>query len=100
MVAFDDFNVLVSHNEAKAYIELLVGVPLADGEMAKIKVTLRAPVKVIQEDGKPDYKMNFDTNFSVIHAEKHPTGTIQLEERDGLSWEIPSWISRHADCAP
>jgi FkbM family methyltransferase len=89
-VAFDDFNVLVSHNEAKDYIELMVSVPLADGEMAKIKVTIRAPVKFVEEDGKSDYSMNFDTNLSVVHVEKTPAGSIQMEERDGLKWEMPA----------
>jgi FkbM family methyltransferase len=88
-VKFDDFNALVHHNATKEYIDLLVSVPLADGALAKATVTLRAPVRLANEDGKYEYSMNFDTKLSVIQAEKNPTGNAEIAERDGLSWEIP-----------
>jgi FkbM family methyltransferase len=88
-IKFDDFNVLVRHNATKEYIDLFVSVPLADGALAKATVTLRAPDRFANEDGKGEYRMNFDTKLSVTQAEKNPTGKIEIAERDGLSWEIP-----------
>jgi FkbM family methyltransferase len=89
-VRFDDFNVVVNHSEVKEFIHILVNVPLADGAMAKAKVTLRAPVRFVDAEGKYQYKMNFDTKLSVTQAEKTPTGDIKVAEQDGLSWEIPA----------
>ncbi|MDA4132134.1 MAG: FkbM family methyltransferase, partial [Thaumarchaeota archaeon] len=89
-VRFDDFNVVVNHSEVKEFIHVLVNVPLTDGAMAKAKVTLRAPVRFVDAQGKYQYEMNFDTKLSVEQVEKTPTGEIKVAERDGLSWEIPA----------
>lgn len=88
-IGFDSYNVVVSHNEAREYIELIVGVPLTDGERAKVKVILLAPEKFVRPDGKAEYRMKFDTNISVVHVEKDPSGS-EVTAIDGLSWEIPA----------
>jgi FkbM family methyltransferase len=88
-VGFDSFNVVVNHNEAREYIELLVGVPLTDGERAKVKVILLAPEKLLRSDGRAEYSMKFDTSISVVHVEKDSKGN-EVAAIDGLSWEIPA----------
>lgn len=86
---FDYVNTLVIHDAAPDNIRLVVLAPLADGSASETKITLRTPSRLIHEDGKPEYRMVIDQNFSVTPTQREPPGSIRLETRDGLWWEIP-----------
>ena len=70
-------------------IELLVPVPLSDGASSEMKVTLGSPARLTHRDGGSEYRMNVNSNLSVTKSEKTPSGIVEVQSRDGLSWEIP-----------
>jgi FkbM family methyltransferase len=89
-VLFDPANLLVVQDPTAEYIQILVLVPLADGSATETKVTFGTPTKLFRPDGKLEYKMVIDSNFSITQSEKEPTGRVKVETRDGLKWEIPA----------
>jgi FkbM family methyltransferase len=88
-VDFEYVNMLVHQEGAADRIELLVNVPLVDGSVAETKVVIGSPVKFLRRDGRSEYSNKVDSNLTVTQTQKRATGRADLQNRDGLWWEIP-----------
>jgi FkbM family methyltransferase len=89
-IAFDHTNILVLQKTSADSIELLVLVPLSDGSSSEMRVTFGSPVRLIHHDGRYEYKIDINSNLTVTQSEKTPSGNVEVQSRDGLSWEIPA----------
>ena len=89
-VGFDHANMLVLQKTSEDSIELLILVPLSDGASSEMKVTLGSPVRLTHKDGGLEYRININNNLSVTQSEKTPSGNVEIQSRDGLTWEIPA----------
>lgn len=89
-VDFDKVNVLIQHYAFPDHIDMLVNVPLQDGSVAETKVILGSPLRFLYSDGRREYSMKVDNDFSVVQLERKAGRHVDAHSRDGLWWEIPS----------
>ncbi len=88
-VDFEYVNMLVHQEGASDRIDLLVNVPLVDGSVAETKVVIGSPVKFLRRDGSNEYSNKVDSSLTVTQTQRKATGRVDLQNRDGLWWEIP-----------
>ncbi len=88
-VGFDEVNMLTQQRAFEDHIDVLVNVPLKDGSVAEAKVVLGCPVRFQYRDGRREYSMKVDNDLSVTQVQKRAGGRVDVQNRDGLWWEIP-----------
>jgi FkbM family methyltransferase len=88
-VAFDKVNMLIQPHAFADHIDILVNVPLQDGSVAETKLVLGSPVRYLYRDGRREYSMKVDNDLRVTQVKKSASGRVDLQNRDGLWWEIP-----------